>query len=135
MITFARGLAKSLSATARLCLLAVAVVAASTSIAEAAGRRVAIAIGISAYASAPLGSPLHDAHVCAGELSRFGFDLTVFRDPTVSSFTRALETFIGSARGADMADVYFSGHGLQVNGVDYFIPRDTEFGSNLSLFR
>jgi uncharacterized caspase-like protein len=135
MFSFVRTFARSLSATARLGLLAVAVVASSASFAEASGRRVAIAIGVSAYQSSPLRSPVRDAQVFGEELSRFGFDVTVVRDPGVTAFTRALEQFIESARGADMAVVYYSGHGLQVNGVDYFIPRDAEFGADLSLFR
>lgn len=135
MTTKFRGFASTLSLTARIGLLAVALVAASAGYAEAAGRRVAIAIGVSAYQSSPLRSPVHDARVFGEELSRFGFDVTVVRDPGTAAFTRALEQFIESARGADMAVVYYSGHGLQVNGVDYFIPRDAAFSSDLSLFR
>lgn len=135
MTNLFRGLARSLSVTARIGLFAVAVVAASANFAEAAGRRVAISIGISAYPTSPLRSPVHDAQVFGEELSRFGFDVTVVRDPGTEAFTRALEAFIESARGADMAVVYYSGHGLQTNGVDYFIPRDAEFSTNLSLFR
>lgn len=135
MLTMFRGLARSLSATARLGLLAVAVLASTATFAEASGRRVAIAIGINAYQGSPLRSPVHDAQTFGEELARFGFDVTVVRDPGTAAFTRALERFIEEARGADMAVVYYSGHGLQVNGVDYFIPRDANFGSDLSLFR
>lgn len=90
-----------------------------------AGQRVALSIGVSAYQGSPLPSPVKDASEVANALAGFGFDVTLVQDPTSATFRAALDAFIAKARGAEAAVVYFSGHGMQVNGEVYMMASDT----------
>jgi uncharacterized caspase-like protein len=92
--------------------------------AASAGPRVALSIGVSAYQASPLPSPVKDATEVASALAGFGFDVTLVRDPNSAEFRAAVEAFVGKARGAEAAIVYFSGHGVQVNGEVYMTPSD-----------
>lgn len=107
-------------------LLAVLVLCAGTGMARA-GQRVALAIGVSAYQSTPLPSPTRDASEVANALAAYGFDVTLVRDPDSAAFRAAVDAFVAKARGASAAVVYFSGHGIQVNGEVYMIASDTRF--------
>ena len=89
------------------------------------GARVALSIGVSAYQSSPLPSPVKDASEVANALAGFGFDVTLVQDPNSAEFRAAVEAFIAKARGASSAVVYFSGHGIQVNGEVYMMASDT----------
>lgn len=90
-----------------------------------AGQRVALSIGVSAYQSSPLPSPVKDATEVSRALAGFGFDVTLVSDPNSATFSAAVEAFIQKARGAEAAVVYFSGHGMQVNGEVYMLPSDS----------
>lgn len=90
-----------------------------------AGERVALAIGVSAYRSSPLPSPVKDATEVAQTLAGFGFSVTLAKDPNSEDFKAAVNAFVAKARGAEAAVVYFSGHGLQVNGEVYMMASDT----------
>lgn len=89
------------------------------------GARVALSIGVSAYESSPLPSPVKDASEVANALAGFGFDVTLVQNPNSAEFRAAVEAFIAKARGASSAVVYFSGHGIQVNGEVYMMASDT----------
>jgi len=99
-------------------------IAAQTSSAFA-GKLVALSIGVSAYTSGnPLPSPANDALAVANALAGFGYDVRLLRNPTSAQMRDALAEFVEAARNADVAIVYFSGHGQQVNGESYFVPTD-----------
>lgn len=94
--------------------------------AASAGQRVALSIGVSNYQTSPLPSPAKDAAEVATALSGFGFDVTLVQNPNSQAFRAAVDAFIAKARGASAAVVYFSGHGLQVNGEVYMMPSDAK---------
>ncbi|MFN3855797.1 MAG: caspase domain-containing protein [Phreatobacter sp.] len=104
-------------------LLAALVLTLST-YAASAGQRVALAIGVSTYQDSPLPSPARDAAEMARALADFGFDVTLVQNPDAKAFRAVVDAFIARARGASAAVVYFSGHGLQVNGEVYMMPSD-----------
>ena len=108
-----------------LILVLVACLSVAVATAAAAGERVALAIGISAYRSQPLPSPARDATEVADALSRFGYQVTLAKDLNSEDFRAAVSAFVAKARGAEAAIVYFSGHGLQVNGEVYMLASDT----------
>jgi uncharacterized caspase-like protein len=90
-----------------------------------AGRLVALSIGVGAYTDLnPLSSTVNDAQAVAKLLAEFGYDVRLARDPTSEGIRVAVDEFVEAARGADVAIVYFSGHGKQVNGESYFAPAD-----------
>jgi hypothetical protein len=93
-----------------------------------AGKRVALVIGNSAYQNvAPLPNPAHDAAAIADMFTRAKFDVVISRhDLTSLDMRRALREFTDQARGADIAVVYFAGHGLEVDGTNYVVPVDAE---------
>lgn len=91
-----------------------------------AEKRVALVIGNSAYEKvARLGNPSSDAALVAETLKAAGFDLVELRrDLKVAHMRRALRDFIEQSRDAEVAVVYYAGHGIEVDGVNYLVPID-----------
>ncbi|WP_461626568.1 caspase family protein [Bradyrhizobium sp. 25ACV] len=91
-----------------------------------ADRRVALVIGNSAYKSAPkLGNPVNDATLVGGMFKKAGFDSVDVRlDLSASEMRRMLREFAGRTRDADMAVIYYAGHGIELDGNNYLIPTD-----------
>jgi uncharacterized caspase-like protein len=91
-----------------------------------ADRRVALVIGNSAYKSAPkLGNPVNDATLVGGMFKKAGFDSVDVRlDLSASEMRRMLREFAGRTRDADMAVIYYAGHGIELEGTNYLIPID-----------
>ena len=84
-------------------------------------------IGNSAYTSvAPLTNPVNDATDLAAALARIGFDVTLANDLDGSGMRAALRNFRDKAEGADMALVYFAGHGIEIDKQNYLIPVDAD---------
>ncbi len=111
-----------------LCAIALAAVSASGAFAE---RRVALIIGNAAYEHADkLANTINDANAMAQLFTRAGFDVVdERRDVGVVEFKRAVRDFLASAGNADIAVVYYSGHGLEVSGENYLIPIDAKLSS------
>lgn len=91
-----------------------------------AEKRVALIIGNSAYAKVEkLKNPANDAKRLAKALGSIGFDkVTLKLDQSYGALRRTLGQFSREAAGADIALIYFAGHGLEVGGVNYVIPTD-----------
>ena len=100
------------------------------SIAAHAETRVALVIGNSNYASATrLFVPGNDAKAIAKALQRVGFSVDLRRDLSMKALTSALRKFAVRAANADAAVVYYSGHGIEVDGVNYLVPVDARLTS------
>lgn len=114
------------------------VLGATLSLASSAGsafaaKLVALSIGVSAYTHiSPLPSTVNDAQAVAKALADFGYDVRLLKDPSSLSIRNAVDEFVEDARNADVAVVFFSGHGQQVNGENYILPADA--GSNTDEF-
>lgn len=107
--------------------LTVAAVFAGLAPAAADGRRVALVIGNGAYKSVPaLSNPPNDAGDIAAALKRLGFAVTLITNGSFDDMRRGLIAFGREAAGADMAAVYFAGHGMEINGDNWLIPVDAE---------
>ena len=91
-----------------------------------AAKRVALVLGNSAYQNVPpLANPVNDAALVATTLKQAGFDIVDSRhDLSALETRRALRDFSDSARDADVAVIYYAGHGLEVDGSNYLIPVD-----------
>ena len=91
-----------------------------------ADRRVALVIGNSAYQHvAKLPNPVNDARAVAALLRGAGFDVVESRfDLDAASLRRAMGDFTDIANDADVAVVYYAGHGIEVDGNNYLIPVD-----------
>jgi Caspase domain len=90
------------------------------------GRRVALVIGNSAYANvATLGNPARDADAMAGAFRKLGFsDVTEVKDVRKSDFQKALLDFADKSVDADWAVIYYAGHGMEIDGINYMVPVD-----------
>src|SRR5271163_2770456 len=91
-----------------------------------AGRRVALVISNAAYVHVGhLANPINDATAMAKLFTEAGFATVEAKtDLGIIAFNRALADFEVSARGADVAIVYYSGHGIEYAGRNYLIPVD-----------
>ena len=95
--------------------------------ARADGKRVALVIGNGAYRNVPvLLNPPNDAGDVAAALKRLGFAVTLVTNGSFDDMRRALIAFGHDAAGADMAAVYFAGHGMEIDGENWLIPVDAE---------
>jgi uncharacterized caspase-like protein len=98
--------------------------------------RVALVIGNSTYAHAGrLANPKNDAADVAAVLTRVGFEVTPVYDTAGADFARAVDGFLGRARGADVAIFYYAGHGLQYEGAPYLLPVDARLENEFSIKR
>jgi len=97
---------------------------------------VALSIGVSGYpGNAYLPSPVKDATLVAESLADFGFQVRLVKDPDLATLKDEVEAFIAAARGAEVAIIYFSGHGIQVNGEAYMMPRDETANDSMAIGR
>ncbi|TCZ63254.1 SUMF1/EgtB/PvdO family nonheme iron enzyme [Roseicella aquatilis] len=88
-------------------------------------RRVALVIGIGAYQSAPsLANPVNDARGIGEALRRLSFEVDEVYDADFRRLTRAVREFGIKAQRADVAVVYYAGHGVQVGRENYLLPAD-----------
>jgi hypothetical protein len=108
-----------------LSLMVFAAVFASVAQAE---RRIALVIGNSAYRNAsPLPNTINDANAIATLFRSVGFEVVSSRNELgVLEFKRAVRDFLITAETADIAVVYYAGHGIEVNGANYLIPVDAK---------
>ena len=86
-----------------------------------AAKRVALVLGNSAYQNvARLPNPVNDGAAIAATLKDAGFDVVDSRHDLVAAETRrALRDFADRAHDADIAVVYYAGHGIEVDGTNY----------------
>jgi len=98
------------------------------------GSRVALVVGIDHYARgtghifAPdLANPINDAGAMRDALTKLGFSVVYGEDLGKEEFEAALDNFEDHARSADIALVYFSGHGSTFEDEPYLVPADATF--------
>ncbi|MDG4906254.1 caspase family protein [Mesorhizobium sp. WSM4898] len=110
----------------RCCAFLAALVLVSFTAFEAhAERRVAFVIGNSEYRDIPaLKNPDKDAEDVSNTFRLAGFDVFVAKDLTKLRFEEQFRNYLAAADGADLAVVYYSGHGFQIGGENFLIPVD-----------
>jgi hypothetical protein len=90
-----------------------------------AERRIALVIGNSAYQHAPrLANPNNDSLDVGERLKALGFTLYGGQDLDRAAVLSQLTAFGRAAETADVALVYYAGHGVQINGQNYLVPVD-----------
>ena len=110
----------------RFVVMGVLVLALSVPAALAAGR-VALVVGNSAYSAiGALPNPGNDAADVAAALGRLGFEVTTVRDADRVGLSEALRVFTRESAGADVSLVFYAGHGLEMDGVNYLVPVDAQ---------
>src|SRR5438105_8715649 len=101
-----------------------------------AEKRVALVIGNAAYQNVPrLPNPVNDGATIAATLKDAGFDIVDNRhDLGAADTRRALRDFADRARNADIAVVYYAGHGIEVDGGNYLIPVDAKLERDTDVY-
>jgi hypothetical protein len=85
-------------------------------------RRVALVIGNAAYKISPLENSVNDATDIDQTLKRLGFQTTLIRNATLGQMREATRRFADQIQSADVALIYFAGHGIESNRRNYMIP-------------
>ena len=99
-----------------------------------AEKRVALVIGNSAYTHAPaLANPKNDAEGMAAALKRLDFEVLAGTDLAKPAMDKLLQAFADKLEKADVAVVFYAGHGLQVNGRNYLVPIDGKLDNESDL--
>jgi len=118
-----------ISAIAALLLLAGAV-ASGLAQEPKALNGVALIIGQSEYRHIDaLPNPANDARDMSKLLTDLGFDARMVTDRDTAKLRRDLERFEEDAEGADVALVYYSGHGIEAGGDNWLVPVDADLSS------
>jgi hypothetical protein len=101
-----------------------------------AEKRVALVVGNSAYQNVVgLPNPVNDGAVMAATLKDAGFDVVDSRhDLSALEMRRALRDFADRARDADIAVIYYAGHGMELDGTNYLIPVDAKLERDTDVY-
>ena len=107
-------------------LLAALFLAAAPS--DVHAKRVALVVGIDRYDNLPAHQQLEravaDARTLATTLKELGFDVTAVENTGREGFYSAWTRFLGSVAPGDTAALFYAGHGIEMRGSNYLIPRD-----------
>lgn len=118
-----------IAAALALCVLAILVAPASVFAADSL-KGVALVIGNGDYEHlSKLANPENDANDVEQLLSKLGFETTATNDRDSRRLRRDLEGFAEDAEGADVAVLYYSGHGIEAGGRNFLVPVDADLSS------
>ena len=96
-----------------------------------AADRLALVVGMANYSHIPqLRNTTHDAREISATLGRIGFEVTTLIDVPQKELRGALDDFAFRSETADLALIYFAGHGVEVQGENFLIPVDAAVRSN-----
>jgi uncharacterized caspase-like protein len=99
-------------------------------------RGVALVIGESDYATlTALPNPERDARAMDDLLDDLGFDVTRVLSADAEKLRDRIAEFVADAAEADVALVYYSGHGVEIGGRNYLVPVDTDLATPASAGR
>jgi hypothetical protein len=89
--------------------------------------RVALVIGNSSYTNLPkLTNPTNDARAVTEALKSMGYKAHLLIDGSEQSIRKEIRQFASDSEKADVAVVFYAGHGAQVNGSNYLLPTDID---------
>ncbi|MES2816826.1 MAG: caspase family protein, partial [Pseudomonadota bacterium] len=95
-----------------------------------AEKRVALLIAADDYRNVrPLENPSNDARALEAVLEQLDFQVYIETNRDLKRTRRALEDFKEDAAGADVALLFFAGHGVAIDGVNYLLPTDADASS------
>ncbi|MES1148425.1 MAG: caspase family protein, partial [Bradyrhizobium guangdongense] len=98
------------------------------------GKRMALVIGNGAYTHVKaLANPSNDARAVAKSLREIGFTVAEGVDLDRAAMQKITRDFLREAARAQVAVVYYAGHGVQVDGRNYLIPVDVELKAGSSM--
>jgi formylglycine-generating enzyme required for sulfatase activity len=94
-------------------------------------KRLALIIGNGKYKNIPsLRNPVNDAKDMAAALKNLGYKVILKTDASRQAMIKAMQDFgTKLQKQGGVGLFYFSGHGLQVQGINYLIPSDADIKS------
>jgi hypothetical protein len=99
-----------------------------------AERRLALVIGNAEYQfTEPLRQPAEDAKAFAEFLDKNGFEVTTVIDADRAAMSTTIAAFVKGITPKDVALFYFSGHGMQQEGLNFLIPVDAKLQSQFGV--
>jgi len=100
-----------------------------------ADKRVALVLGNSRYQHAPnLTNPANDSAAVNLLLKSSGFDVVTAQENLgVNEMRRAVRDFSDQVRDADIAVIYYAGHGIEVGGINYLVPVDASLRRDIDV--
>jgi uncharacterized caspase-like protein len=99
-----------------------------------AAKREALVIGNGAYQSVPrLLNPSNDAQDISAALARLDFNVRTVTNASFESMRTALRDFAALARQADMAVIFYAGHGMEIRDENWLLPIDAQLKLDLSV--
>jgi uncharacterized caspase-like protein len=103
--------------------------------AASADKRVALVIGNSNYTHAPaLDNPVNDATAVSVMLEGAGFQVVETRtNLDLAGMGRVIRDFAVMTHDADVAVVFYAGHGIEVDGTNYLIPTDARLATDIDV--
>mgnify|MGYP000931711085 CR=1 FL=1 len=120
----AAGCVRRLAAAAVLILLALVAPAKAE---EKALHGIALVIGQSDYKNlGKLTNPANDAKAIDRLLTDLGFEVDLVANADRKKLAKALSRFVEDAADADVALVYYSGHGIEAGGENFLVPVDAD---------
>lgn len=123
---------RKVSAAVISCFIVLSIGAASPALAD---KRVAMVIGNSAYKNVnPLPNPSKDAASIGDMLKKAGFDVVDSRqDVGVADMKKMIRDFSDKVADADVAVVFYAGHGIEIDGTNYVLPVDTRLERDIDV--
>ncbi|WP_348698384.1 caspase family protein [Duganella fentianensis] len=86
--------------------------------------KLALVIGNGSYSGGLLPNTRADADLVATALRRAGFKVTLAKDLARTAMYDKVNQFVTSLTPGATALVYYAGHGMQIDGVNYLVPVD-----------
>ena len=98
-------------------------------------RRLALVIGSGNYVELPnLPNARRDATVVANRLADMGFDEIEIAEDIDGASLRRLPAYVAKrARETDIVVVFYAGHGVETDGINYLVPVDATLDSEKAL--
>ena len=101
-----------------------------------ADERIALVVGMADYKTVEqLDNTLNDAIGVSNTLTDIGFEVVTLLNATGEEFRDGVDAFSFRAETADLALIYFAGHGIEVQGKNFLIPVDADVKSNRDVQR
>jgi uncharacterized caspase-like protein len=89
--------------------------------------RIALVIGESRYLNLPkLINPESDARSIAETLQKMGYETRLLLDAPEDGIRKEIRKFASESSKAEVAVIFYAGHGAQLNGSNYLLPIDVD---------
>jgi hypothetical protein len=93
-----------------------------------AAKKIALVVGIDAYdrlgPDKQLQRATNDARAVSRAFAALGFEVLLAENVSRSEFTAGWQRFLEKIEPGDTAVLYFSGHGVEIEGLNFLLPRD-----------